>query len=149
MNIDTIIYATDFSECSDAALQYATAFATAEKARLLIVHVDDETPGLVVGDVGYGYFPQIDRIAQEQLEKLERVKPPSERVQYEHHFLRGTVADEIIKYSQEQQADLIVVGTHGASGIGERLLGSVAEKIVRVAPCPVLTVRDQHGVRYW
>ncbi len=141
MNIDTIIYATDFSQCSVAALQYATAFAAVEKARLLIVHVDDETPGLVLGDVGYGYLPQIDRIAQEQLEKLERVKPQSARVNFEHHFLRGEAADEIVKFSQRKHADLIVIGTHGVSGISKLLLGSVAEEIVRTASCPVLTVR--------
>lgn len=141
MNIDTIIFATDFSESSEAALQYATVFASAKNARLLIVHVDDETPGLVVGDVGYGYLPQIDRIAQEQLEQLEGIKPPSAGVVFEHHFLRGIAADEIIKFSQEQQADLIVIGTHGTSGIGQLLLGSVAEEIVRRAPCPVLTIQ--------
>ena len=141
MNIRKIIYATDFSSCCDTAMQYATAFASAANARLLIVHVDDETPGLVIGNVGYGYLPQIDQIAQQQLEKLKSIKPESATVVYEHHFLRGNVADEIINFSQEQEADLIVIGSHGASGIGRLLLGSVAEAIIRRSTCPVLAVR--------
>ena len=141
MKLKTIIYATDFSECSEAALQYATAFASAEEARLLIVHVDDETPGLVMGDVGYGYVPEIDQIAQRQIDQLEGIRPPAPDVRYEHHFLRGDAAEEINKLAKSTGADLVVVGSHGASGWSQILLGSVAEQIVRGAPCPVLTVR--------
>ena len=141
MNLNRIIYATDFSDCCRPALEYATAFAVAENAQLLIVHVDDETPGLVVGDVGYGYLPEIDRIAQEQLQQLDEVRPSHPQVAYEHHFLRGEPAEEIIAFAKKVQADLIVIGTHGASGLGRALLGSVAEEIVRKADCPVLTVR--------
>lgn len=141
MKLEKIIYATDFSERCQPALHYATAFAAAENARLLIVHVDDETPGLVIGDVGYGYLPHVDRIAEEQLEQLEKIKPSTPNVSFERHFLRGDAAEEIIKFAKEQDAHLIVIGTHGASGLSRLLMGGVAEEIVRSAPCPVLTVR--------
>ena len=142
MNLKTILYGTDFSVGSNVALEYASALAAGLGAKLLIAHVDDVTPGLTVGHVGYGYVPEVDRIADEQLDTLRHVKPTVAGVQFEHRFVRGNAADELLQIANEDNADLIVIGTHGRTGISRVLMGSVAEAIVRKASCPVLTVKQ-------
>lgn len=142
MNFKKILYATDFSPDSQAALPYATAFASAAGATLVIVHVDDTTPGLVLGDVGYGYVPQIDEIAQEEYEQLREIAPKPDKVPYEHRFLRGVAAEGILRIAEQEHVDLIVIGSHGRSGLKRLLMGSVAEAIVRRAKCPVLTIKQ-------
>jgi len=141
MNLQTIILATDFSPHSEVALEYASAVAAAENAKLLLVYVDDLTPGLVRGNIGYGYIPDIDEIAREQYDKLATLQPTEVAVAYEHHFLRGNAADELIRFAKEQRADLIVIGTQGRTGVTRLVMGSVAEEVVRRSPCPVMTVR--------
>lgn len=150
MNFKKVLYATDFSSGSQAALPFATAFASTSTsastseagATLLIVHVDDTTPGLVFGDVGYGYVPQVDEIAQQEYQHLLTIVPDSDKVRYEHRFLRGSAADGILGVADREQVDLIVIGTHGRSGLGRLLMGSVAEAVVRRAKCPVLTIKQ-------
>lgn len=141
MNVRSILYATDFSTDSRVALDYAAALASAWNAKLTIVHVDDVTPGLVFGDVGYGYLPEVDRIAYEQHEQLKAMEPTGTTVQCERLLLRGNAADEILAAAESVAADIIVIGTHGRTGLRRALMGSVAEKIVRSAACPVLTVK--------
>ncbi len=142
MNIKKVLYATDFSPGSQAALPYASAFASAGGATLVIVHVDDTTPGLVFGDVGYGYVPQIDEIAQQEYQHLLAMTPSEDDVQYEHRFLRGSAADGILGVADQEHVDLIVIGTHGRSGLSKLLMGNVAEAVVRRAKCPVLTIKQ-------
>lgn len=141
MNISKVLFATDFSPHSDAALALAESLAVAEEATLLIVHVDNDTPGLVFGDVGYGYIPQVDEIACAAHQELLAVKPGNEAVRYEHHFLRGSADDAILQLAERERVDLIVIGTHGRTGLTRLLMGSVAEAIVRRAACPVITIR--------
>ena len=142
MKIDKILYATDFSPNSLAGLRYASTFAADTGATLLIVHVDDTTPGLVFGDVGYGFVPQVDEIAKEEYEQLKEISPTHESVRYEHRFLRGVAADGILRVAVEEQVGLIVIGTHGRSGVSRMLMGSVAAEVVRRAKCPVLTIKE-------
>jgi len=77
---------------------------------------------------------------QEERGKLERVSAPTE-VRVERQVGEGDSAVEILRAAQDLKADLIVMGTHGRTGLGRLLMGSVAEQVVRKAPCPVLTVR--------
>lgn len=142
MNIEKILYATDFSPDSEYALDYASMLARTAEATLLIAHVDDTTPGLVLGDVGYGYIPEVDAIAQEEYEQLKTVVPVGDDVAYEHCFFRGAAADGILQIAEEQRADLIVIGTHGRTGLKKVLLGSVAETVLSRTPCAVMVVRQ-------
>ncbi len=142
MNLDKVLFATDFSPGSEAAFPYACSLAAAEGATMLIVHVDDTTPGLVFGDVGYGYVPQVDEIARQEYEQLKAITPSSTKIVYEYRFLRGDAADGILKVARREQVDLVVLGTHGKTGLGRLLMGSVAESVVRRAKCPVLTVKQ-------
>ena len=105
MSGDKILLATDFSPDSEAALKYASALATSAGATLCIAHVDDETPGLVCGNVGYGYVPEVDEIAREQYEQLLTVRPTEESVKYEHRFLRGEAAESILQLVRETSGD--------------------------------------------
>lgn len=140
MNLDTVLYATDFSPGSGAAAEFASALAKTTNARLLIVHVDDTTPDLVFGDVGYGYVPEVDKIADQQYQKLRSVVPTEEGIPFEHRFVRGDAADRIIELAESEQVGLIVLGARGQTGLIDVLLGSVAEKVMRRAGCTVLTV---------
>lgn len=141
MNVRKILYATDFSPGGRFALDYASALASATNAKLYIVHVDDVTSGIVFGDIGYGYLPEVDKIAREHYEQLWQIRPTSANIAYEYRLLRGDAADEILQTAASVHANLIVIGTHGRSGLSRLLMGSVAEKIVRRATCPVLTVK--------
>lgn len=138
MKFSTILVATDFSECSDAALNYATSLARDNKADLIIVHVDEA--GQFV-DTGYAGWPthSTDDSTQKQ---LNETVPNDPNVRYNRFMLSGVPAQEITAFAESQKADLIVVGTHGRRGISHALLGSVAEKIVRTASCPVLTISN-------
>jgi len=141
MELGKILYATDFSPSSEFALEYASALAAATGAKLLIAHVDSETPGLVFGDVGYGYVPKVDKIARQQYDRLLQVCPATPQVPYEHVFMRGEAAEEILQLAAHEEPDLMVIGSHGRTGAARVLMGSVAESLVRQAKCPVLTVK--------
>lgn len=142
MNINRILVATDFSPDSEAALEFASSLASAEKAALVIVHIDDTTPGLVFGDVGYGFVPEVDAIAREEYHHLLATAPKCTGVPFEHRFLRGCAAESILYLAEAEHVDLIVIGTHGKTGLSRLLMGSVAEALMRRAKCPVLTVKQ-------
>lgn len=142
MKASKIIYATDFSPGSEVARELASSLASSSGATLYIAHVDDVTPDLVPGDIGYGYIPAIDEIAREQYDQLHTIKPTNPEVKFEHRFIRGEAAESILNLAEKEQADMIVIGTHGKTGMKRILMGSVAEAVVRQAHCPVLTVRQ-------
>ncbi len=138
MMMQSIVVATDFSQTSQAVLRIATTLALDTGVRLLIVHVEQ-------AEVMYG-GAELDLVVQsienpvaEQL--LEHVVPPDPRVPYEHHLLTGSTADELVRFARECRADLIVIGTHERTGPVRLLLGSIAHRVMRHAPCPVLTVK--------
>ena len=76
--------------------------------------------------------------------KLALLRPEDPRVEVEHHVIEGEPAVEILKMASSKSADIIVMGTHGHTGLTRLLVGSVAEDVMRKAPCPVLTIRDRH-----
>lgn len=139
MNYHRILFATDFSPASEAALKYATALARDSGARLLIVHVE-ELPTPYAG--GEMMLPQPEYPNPEIRKMLEAVVPTDKNVPYEHHLLLGTAAEDIVRIATEEKADLIVIGTHGRTGLKRVLMGSVAEAVMRHAHCPVLTLKQ-------
>lgn len=139
MHYKRILFATDFSPASEAALKYATSLARDSGATLLILHVE-ELPTPYAG--GEMLLPQPEYPNPEIKKMLEAVVPPDKSVKYEHHLVLGVPADDIVRTAEEQSADLIVIGTHGRTGLKRVLMGSVAEAVMRRASCPVLTLKQ-------
>jgi len=135
--LKNILVATDFEPASDAALTYGRALAGTFGARLHLIHVAENDflrssvtdPHVLKSAVAYRLNQRLtaedrsDRAARATLEVSDRP------------------ADAITRYAKHEQIDLIVMGTHGRTGVRHMLMGSVAEQVVRTAPCPVLTVR--------
>lgn len=135
----TIVFPTDFSTASDAALVHAAALARQSGARLLIVHVEEPPLAYGGGELYYGLpEPSSERI----LKMLEDVRPADPAVPFTHRLTMGDPAAEIVRVAGDEHAEMIVLGTHGRTGITRLLMGSVAESIVRHAPCPVLVYRE-------
>jgi universal stress protein A len=138
MEMKKILFPTDFSHTGDAALKMATSLARDTGAMLLIVHVEE--PPVAYGG-GEMYYGQPEPTIEELQKLLQNVKPPEGDVAYEHRMVSGDPATAVCKLAESEQVDLIVMGTHGRTGLSRLLMGSVAEAIVRRAPCPVLTFK--------
>jgi nucleotide-binding universal stress UspA family protein len=138
MSEKKVIFPTDFSTASDASLDYATRLAKGLGARLLIVHVEEPPFAYGGGELYYG-IPEPDQ--SELRRMLDNLKPTDPAVMYEHRMLVGAPADEIVALAEREGAELIVMGSHGRSGLARLILGSVAELVVRRATCPVLIVK--------
>jgi nucleotide-binding universal stress UspA family protein len=141
-----ILVATDFSDSSEAALRYGVAFVDQFGASLHLVHVLDVIPG-VDPDPLLLSVPE-RRQVEEGLEAaawddLRRLVPPEEQARLRAVLAIewGTPSEEIVRYAKAHAIDLIAMGAHGRGGVKLLLMGSVAELVVREAPCPVLTVR--------
>lgn len=144
IGFDKIVFATDFSENSEHALDYALVLARSFSSRLEIVHIINEPVdlrGFYVPHISFENLEkEIEEGAQKMMEKLCRTKL-SDFTNYGATILTGVPYEEIIKKAEEVGANLIVLGTHGRTGIDHFLFGSTAERVVRNAPCPVMTVR--------
>lgn len=139
MNMTTIMFPTDFSHTGDAALAMATSLARDAGAKLLIVHVEEPPLAYGSGEMYYGVpEPQSEQLQQ----MLTEVVPTDKAVPCEHRLITGSPAAALSRLAQEESVDLIVLGTHGRTGLSRLLMGSVAEAIVRQAPCPVLTYKQ-------
>jgi len=139
-----ILVATDFSEASEAAVRYGRALAEAFGASLDILHVMEDP--FVYAPTSEGYLPPpqfFEEMDSSARERLEQVLPPADRAKLDARLVikKGSPFVEIVRYAKNENSDLIVMGTHGRGPIAHMLMGSVAEKVVRKAPCPVLTVR--------
>ncbi len=139
MPTKTILFPTDFSTASDAALVHAEALAKQSGARLLIVHVEEPPLAYGGGELYYG-IPEPD--SERILTMLEDVRPRDPAVPFAHKLKMGDPAGEIVRLATDEQAEMIVLGTHGRTGMVRLLMGSVAEAIVRRSPCPVLIYRE-------
>jgi len=147
--LKTILVPTDFSDASEAALNYGKAMAEAFGASLHLVHVmEDLLAQAWAAEVYVASMPQLrEEIDKESRQRLASMLTDEERRRYrvETALLAGNPFVEIVRYAKAHDVGLIVMGTHGRGPIAHMLLGSVAEKVVRKSPCPVLTVRDaQH-----
>ena len=139
MSQKTILFPTDFSTASDAALVHAESLARQMNARLLIVHVEEPPLAYGGGELYYG-LPEPD--SERILKMLEDVKPSDPSVPYAHRLTMGDPAGEVVRIATDENAEMIILGTHGRTGMTRLLMGSVAEAIVRRAPCPVLVYRE-------
>lgn len=137
MNARKILYPTDFSAMSLTALEVATALARERDASLMIVHVEE--PPLGYAGVEFDYRPEAPR--DEMLAMLKEIVPTDISVPFEHRLIAGLPAPAIVEMAERENVDLIVMATHGRTGLTRVLLGSVAEEVVRTAKCPVLTVK--------
>jgi nucleotide-binding universal stress UspA family protein len=142
IRVRNVLFATDFSATSEAAMPYAVAICRHFGSMLHLVHVLSDTSLLMMsGGVDYVSMGTLYEDAQnEAREKLEQLARCLEGVPHKSHVQHGQIWNSLARVIEANQIDLIVVGTHGRSGIGKLLLGSVAEDILRHAPCPVLTV---------
>lgn len=143
-DFNTILFAVDFSQSSDYAFQYALSLAKKYDARLLIIHVINEPVdlrGFYVPHISFEKLEQeIEEGARKMMEKFCRTQI-KDYSKYETFIVPGIPYDEIIKNAQEHSADLILMGTHGRTGLDHVLFGSTAEKVVRKSPVPVMTIR--------
>lgn len=139
--IGTILVPVDFSECGQTAVRYALGMAAQFEAEVTLVHVVEQI--IYPGDWMYPPLAMSDFAAEKREQVLEKmkglVKDPSAKVNYVVRV--GRAWQEVTEMAKETNADLLVIATHGYTGLKHVLLGSVAEKIIRHAPCPVLTVR--------
>jgi nucleotide-binding universal stress UspA family protein len=137
--VKTILHPTDLSEPSEAAYRVACAVARDHGARVVVAHV--MTPPLhAYRDFG-PLLPDPETVADEVRDSLRLQRPPRYGVPVEYRVCRGDAAGEIVALSEDLKCDLIVMGTHGRAGLKRLVLGSVAEAVLRRAPCPVLTVK--------
>ena len=142
-----ILVPTDFSPPSDAALEYARILAAKFGSSLEILHVIDD-PTAASEFVSDGFAPSTEDIRTGLLEqahkRLERLMNLVDRSRYHAHAeaVLGLPAQTIVDYATATGTGLVVMGTHGRTGLAHLLMGSVAEQVVRTAPCPVLTVRQ-------
>lgn len=139
MKTKKILYPTDFSSASDAGLAWAGSLARDSGATLLILHVEEPPMAYGGGELYYG-VPEPDTAALEKM--LANVRPASADVPVEHRLVVGDPAGEIVRVAEEEGVDLIVLGTHGRTGLSRLLMGSVAEAVVRRAACPVFTFKS-------
>ena len=146
MKISSILLPTDFSECANYALSYATSLARKFGARLICVHVVEP----VVPTVGYtgiteplpisDISEQLEDSATRELPKIAECEECS-GLDVEEVIAHGDASAEIVRVAKERQVDLIVLSSHGRTGLGRILFGSTAEAVVRHASCPVLVVK--------
>lgn len=144
MKIKTILFPTDFSNGARAAMDHAISLAKDYQAKLILLYVIQDisiaewyipssiSAGELIEDMQKSAWQEMDKWIAEVTKQVKDV---------EKMVVRGVPFVEIIQTAKERNADLIVIGTHGRTGIDHMLFGSTAEKVVRKAACPVLTVR--------
>ncbi len=170
LELKSICVPTDFSEPAEKALLYGVTLAETLNLQLHVLHILQDVADIVAhpdftrhGDSARRYFNELERqegapedTDEQTINFLRTLKEGAEK-QFEEVPLGdrinalgaikairyGNPVEEIVQYAEKHQIDLLVIGTHGRTGFRRILLGSVAERVVRAAPCPVLTVRDR------
>ncbi|MFN0196493.1 MAG: universal stress protein [Planctomycetaceae bacterium] len=147
ITLKRILLPTDFSEHARTAQNYACDLAEKFGAELHLLHISIDVMAMVP-EPGMNFLPPGDYLrdmqksAQDALSRWPDAKSASQ-LKIVREVRVGTPFVEIVRYAKEADIDLIVLGTHGRTGIAHALLGSTAEKVVRKAPCPVLTIRPE------
>jgi universal stress protein A len=145
--ISRILHATDFSKASARALNEAVELAKQNRAELMIIHVMEPTPYVAGDELGTAeIYTKLEdaakRAAEASMSKLlKRLKQSKIKVQ--GSLLTGSAPDQIVNAAKSKKANMIVIGTHGRTGLSKLLMGSVAGKVISLASCPVLTVRGR------
>jgi len=140
LSIRAILVAADFSGCSEDAFRVARALARDYRARLIVLHVATPPPFVTPGEL-QRVLERPDGYRAELEGRLRQVYAADSPAGVEYRVQDGDPTVEILGVAREAQCDLIVMGTHGRTGLGRLLMGSVAEQVVRRASCPVLTVK--------
>jgi nucleotide-binding universal stress UspA family protein len=136
--IRKILHLTDYSDASRPAFELACALTRDFGAELVICHVSP--PPIIAAGEGVAFdFPTGE--GEQMAARLAQLKPDDERIRVTRKLFRGDPASEILKLADEVKAALIVMGTHGRDGLFRLLMGSVAEGVMRKAPCSVVTVK--------
>jgi nucleotide-binding universal stress UspA family protein len=145
IHIQKILLAVDFSEQSKQAVDLGCDLAKRYDAAITLMHVF-QIPGYVFPDgfvvITPAMFPELMNKLDATLAELKKDVEAKGLKQVSTYLVEGAPFAEIVRFARDSKFDLIVMGTHGRTGIKHALIGSVAEKVVRKAPCPVLTVRS-------
>jgi len=149
--IEKILCPTDFSEPSYEALKAADELALHFSAEMLLVHVVSPLPVLAAGETAptfdvASYQQEMEIDAKKSLDRITRERI-STKVRSQNKIILGNAADEIVRVANDEDMDLIVIATHGLTGWRRLVFGSVAEKVVRFADCPVLTIQQPPNER--
>jgi nucleotide-binding universal stress UspA family protein len=137
--IRIILHPSDFSSCSDNAFELASSLARDYGARVVVLHV--ATPTTVA--YGEGVLPaEPEWYLDKRRERLQQLVGQKPKLAMEQRLVQGDAATEILRVAEDVGCDLIVMGTHGRTGLGRLVMGSVAEQVVRKARCPVLTIKS-------
>jgi len=143
MNVKNILFPTDFSQYNDAALKVASSLAAEADANLYIVHVHDVRDlNAAMGEGSYLYASTWHEEQHEAERRLGEILPTVASVHYEHECLTGNPVLEILTFAEGHDVDLIVMASHGRTGLPRLLMGSIAEGVMRRATCPVLVVKQ-------
>jgi universal stress protein A len=144
MEIKRILCPTDFSATAQKALEYAVFLASSHNAELQLLHVVDHLHGfdnyLILSMAPHEIAERMEKHANKDLSEV--VNQIKETVKIQKAVRHGKTSVQIIEMAREVKADLIVMGSHGRTGLSHVIIGSVAEAVVRHAYCPVLVVRD-------
>lgn len=139
ISVKKILYPTDFSSYSNQAYFHAVALAENHGASLTVLFVYS----------GSSSSHELHEEASDEIywkKQLEQIHPVNGNIPVHHVLLEGDPATEIVRYAQDAAMDLVVMGTHGRTGLERLLMGSVAEKVMRDAPCSVLVVKLPKGI---
>ena len=149
MVLKKVLVATDFGDASDRALEYGRELARTFGADLHVLHVVENVVTRYATEAGYINFPAVQAEVEEGARtRLNALMTPDDRATLRVITAIGTSnlpATAIVDYARTENIDLVVMGTHGRGAVAHLLMGSVAEKVVRLAPCPVMTV---HAVEH-
>jgi len=142
--LNRILVPLDFSDPAKSALAHAKEIAAVFNARLQLLHVVEENihPSFYVAGIGsiFELMPDVKNKSEQHMRHLlDEAEGPE--VKADFHVIEGNASHDIIKFVKDNNSDLVVIATHGLTGIKHLLLGSVAEKVVRMATCPVFTVK--------
>jgi nucleotide-binding universal stress UspA family protein len=140
LTIRAILCPTDFSESARHAFRLAVALARDQRARLLVLHVATPPPLVSYGELQRS-LEQTGGYRHELENQLRQVHDTGSAIVAEYRVVAGDPGAEITSIAKEATCDLIVMGTHGRTGLGRLLIGSVAEQVLRRAHCPVLTIK--------
>ena len=140
-----IVYVTDFSTNCEPALHHASSLAAQARSELYVVHVSEALPTADNPSPLYHSLPGILAVETAAKKQIDDVQPTVPGVEVVRRVLHGDPAEEIIRLAATCGAEMIVMGTHGRTGLMKLLMGSVAEAVVRGAECPVVVVKTPHA----
>lgn len=148
--VKKILTPTDFSKPSEAGLRVAIKVARHFEAELIVFHVVSPLPVIMTGDSSMAAYhmpkvmDELEKGARDALKDLmNAAMPPNVKASF--NVAHGNPADEIVRLADEAGVDMIIIATHGQAGWRRFLFGSVAEKVIRIAGCPVLTIPEPDG----